>query len=45
MRLTGIAAREMLSFGTLALDDLPTRTLVVVGPNGSGKTNLSRLVE
>ncbi len=45
MRLTSLTAREMFSFGTLALDDLPTRALVVVGPNGSGKTNLSRLVE
>jgi energy-coupling factor transporter ATP-binding protein EcfA2 len=45
MRLTSITAREMFSFGTLDLGDLPTRALVVVGPNGSGKTNLSRLVE
>lgn len=39
MRLTGIDARELLSFDTLRLDDLP-QTLVVVGPNGAGKTNL-----
>ncbi len=45
MRLTGIEAREMLSFETLALTDLPERALLVVGPNGAGKTNLCRLVE
>ena len=35
----------MFSFGTLVVTDLPGQTLVVVGPNGSGKTNLMRLVE
>lgn len=45
MRLTRIEAHEMFSFGTLVLNDLPEQTLVVVGPNGSGKTNLLRLVE
>jgi len=39
MRLTGIEARELLSFDVLRLDELP-QTLVVVGPNGAGKTNL-----
>lgn len=39
MRLTDIEARELLSFDTLRLGDLP-QVLVVVGPNGAGKTNL-----
>jgi hypothetical protein len=33
MRLTSVEARELLSFDTLELRDLP-QTLVVVGPNG-----------
>jgi energy-coupling factor transporter ATP-binding protein EcfA2 len=45
MRLTRVEGHEMFSFGTLVLNDLPEQTLVVVGPNGSGKTNLLRLVE
>jgi energy-coupling factor transporter ATP-binding protein EcfA2 len=45
MRLTRIEAHEIFSFGTLILDDLPEQTLIVVGPNGSGKTNLLRLVQ
>ena len=45
MRLTGIAAEEMFSFDALRLADLPAHTVVLVGPNGSGKTNLFRLVE
>jgi len=45
MRLTKITAREMFSFGGLDIDNMPARALVVVGPNGSGKTNLSRLIE
>jgi hypothetical protein len=45
MRLNRIEAREMFSFEALILHDLPEQTLVVVGPNGSGKTNLLRLVE
>lgn len=45
MRLNRVEAHEILSFETLILDDLPKTTLVVVGPNGSGKTNLLRLVE
>src|SRR5258706_11354058 len=45
MRLTSIEAREMFSFEQLTLTELPAQMLVVVGPNGSGKTNLSRLVE
>src|SRR5260221_4106154 len=44
MRLTEIEARELLSFDTLRLADLP-HTLVLVGPNGSGKTNLLRLLQ
>ena len=44
MRLTDIEARELLSFDMLQLNDLP-QTLVVVGPNGGGKTNLLRLLQ
>jgi hypothetical protein len=44
MRLTSVEARELLSFDTLWLRDLP-QTLVVVGPNGGGKTNLLRLLQ
>jgi energy-coupling factor transporter ATP-binding protein EcfA2 len=44
MRLTDIEARDLLSFDTLQLSDLP-QTLVVVGPNGGGKTNLLRLLQ
>jgi energy-coupling factor transporter ATP-binding protein EcfA2 len=44
MRLTDVEARELLSFDTLQLSDLP-QTLVVVGPNGGGKTNLLRLLQ
>jgi energy-coupling factor transporter ATP-binding protein EcfA2 len=44
MRLTSIDARDLFSFETLQLDDLP-QTLVVVGPNGAGKTNLLRLLQ
>lgn len=44
MRLTDIEARDLLSFGQLQIRDLP-QTLVVVGPNGGGKTNLLRLLE
>ena len=45
MRVTGIEAREMFSFAELELHDLPAGTLVIVGPNGSGKTNVCRLAE
>lgn len=44
MRLTEIEARELLSFDLLRLSDLP-QTLVVVGPNSGGKTNLLRLLQ
>lgn len=44
MRLTRLEAQNLLSFDTFKLDLDPQRT-VIVGPNGSGKTNLSRLVE
>jgi len=44
MRLTDVEARDLLSFDTLQLSDLP-QTLVVVGPNGGGKTNLLRLLQ
>jgi recombinational DNA repair ATPase RecF len=44
MRLTGVEARDLLSFDTLQLSDLP-QTLVIVGPNGGGKTNLLRLLQ
>jgi energy-coupling factor transporter ATP-binding protein EcfA2 len=44
MRLTDVQARELLSFDALRLSDLP-QTLVVVGPNGGGKTNLLRLLQ
>jgi len=45
MRLTDLDATELFSFDDLALDGLPGRALVIVGPNGSGKTNISRLAE
>ncbi len=44
MRLTDVEARELLSFDTLQLTGLP-QTLVVVGPNGAGETNLLRLLQ
>lgn len=44
MRLTDVEARDLLSFDSLRLSDLP-QTLVVVGPNGGGKTNLLRLLQ
>lgn len=44
MRVTDVEARELLSFDTLQLTGLP-QTLVVVGPNGGGKTNLLRLLQ
>ena len=44
MRLTSVEARDLLSFDTLQLNGLP-QTLVVVGPNGGGKTNLLRLFQ
>src|SRR5256885_1096796 len=44
MRLGGLEARELFSFQRLSLNDLPS-SVVVVGPNGSGKTNLVRLLE
>jgi predicted ATPase len=44
MRLTGIEARELLSFDALRLTDL-LQTLVVVGPTGGGKTNLLRRLQ
>lgn len=44
MRLTSVEARELLSFDMLQLTGLP-QTLVVVGPNGGGKTNLLRLLQ
>jgi energy-coupling factor transporter ATP-binding protein EcfA2 len=44
MRVTSIEARELFSFDTFRITDLP-QTLVVVGPNGAGKTNLLRLLE
>jgi len=45
MRLVELKASELFSFEELSLDGLPERALVVVGPNGSGKTNMSRLLE
>lgn len=44
MRVTSAEAHDLFSFDRLCLGDLP-QTLVVVGPNGSGKTNLLRLFE
>lgn len=44
MRVTSIQARELFSFDTLRLDNLP-KTLVAVGSNGAGKTNLLRLLQ
>ncbi len=44
MRLTDVEARDLLSLDTLQLSDLP-QTLVVVGPNGGGKTNMLRLLQ
>lgn len=43
MRLTRLEAQNLLSFDTFELDLDPKRT-VIVGPNGSGKTNLTRLL-
>jgi energy-coupling factor transporter ATP-binding protein EcfA2 len=43
MRLSSVSAVDLLSFRELELD-LPDGLLVVVGPNGSGKTNLGRLI-
>ena len=45
MRLTSIRARELLSFDCLELEELVGGRVAVVGPNGSGKTNLIRLLE
>ncbi|HTX83132.1 MAG TPA: AAA family ATPase [Streptosporangiaceae bacterium] len=44
MRVTAIEGRELFSFDVLRLGELPS-TLVVVGPNGAGETNLLRLVD
>jgi hypothetical protein len=44
VRLISVEARELLSFDALQLSDLP-QTLVVVGPNSAGKTNLLRLLQ
>ncbi|MGY3520845.1 TOPRIM nucleotidyl transferase/hydrolase domain-containing protein [Micromonospora sp. PTRAS2] len=43
MRLSHIAAVDLLSFAELSLD-VPDGLSVIVGSNGSGKTNLGRLV-
>jgi hypothetical protein len=43
MRLSSVAAADLLSFSQLDLD-VPDGLSVIVGPNGSGKTNLGRLV-
>lgn len=43
MRLTSLSATDALSFDTVTLHVGPALS-VVVGPNGSGKTNLGRLV-
>jgi ABC-type transport system involved in cytochrome c biogenesis ATPase subunit len=43
MRLTSLAATDALSFKALKTT-IPEGLSVVVGPNGSGKTNLSRLL-
>ncbi|MGF1661019.1 MAG: hypothetical protein ACFCVG_00865, partial [Kineosporiaceae bacterium] len=43
MRLTSLNATDTLSFDTVALD-VSDGLSVIVGPNGSGKTNLGRLV-
>lgn len=43
MRLTRLEAQNVLSFDKFELDLDPRRT-VIVGPNGSGKTNLTRLL-
>ncbi|MBK8078473.1 MAG: AAA family ATPase [Kineosporiaceae bacterium] len=43
MRLTSLTATDTLSFDTVALD-VSDGLSVIVGPNGSGKTNLGRLV-
>jgi len=44
VRVTAIEGRELFSFDVLRLGELPS-TLVVVGPNGAGETNLLRLVD
>ncbi|HUY24746.1 MAG TPA: AAA family ATPase [Candidatus Saccharimonadales bacterium] len=43
MKLTRLSAQNLLSFDTFELDLDPQRT-VIVGPNGSGKTNVTRLL-
>ncbi|MHB8394091.1 MAG: ATP-dependent nuclease [Candidatus Dormibacteria bacterium] len=43
MRLTRLEARNVLSFAEFEMDLNPRQT-VIVGPNGSGKTNLTRLL-
>ncbi len=45
MRITGISAENFLSFRRLSLLDIDARLTVVVGPNGTGKSNLTRVVE
>ncbi|WP_433205475.1 TOPRIM nucleotidyl transferase/hydrolase domain-containing protein [Dactylosporangium sp. CS-047395] len=42
MRISSIGAVELLSFSELDLD-VPETLSVIVGPNGSGKTNLGRV--
>jgi hypothetical protein len=43
MRITSIEAKDILSFAQLELD-VPDGLSVIVGPNGSGKTNVGRIV-
>lgn len=43
MKLTRLSAQNLLSFDTFELELDPQRT-VIVGPNGSGKTNVTRLL-
>jgi energy-coupling factor transporter ATP-binding protein EcfA2 len=43
MHLTSLSATDVLSYDTMTLD-LSEGLSVVVGPNGSGKTNLGRLI-
>src|SRR5579875_2855908 len=43
MKLTRLAIDNLLSFDHLEMDQIDPSLTTIVGPNGSGKTNLARL--